>query len=226
MQDALLDPAVGEDGEREHERRLQADELHAAHRRRFDVRADDHRGVGAHPRQELARLVEQVLEHLVRRREEREEVGHDAALRGREPRLAFEVVDEEPVAAVGGDPAGRRVRLHEVALALEDRHVVAHRGARHAETPRPRDGLRSHRLRGGDVLLHDRPEDRGLALVELHWHSILPSASDRRRLFERDEEPGRDLVAEESAPAREDHPVAGPSQEPGGDEVVDAGGHP
>ncbi len=55
------------------------------------------------------------------------------------------------------------------------------------DTPRPREraiGLRPDRLRGGDVLLHDGPEDRRLALVELHWHSILPSASrDAARLL-------------------------------------------
>ena len=181
MQHALLDVAVGEDGEREHQRRLEADELHAADRRRFDVRADDHRGVGADPGEQLAGLVEQVLEHPVGGREQREEVGHRPPLRGSEAGLLFEVVDEEAVAAVGGHPTGGGVGGHDVALAFEDGHLVAHRRARHAEAPRPRDRLRSDRLGRGDVLLHDGPEDRGLALVEVHWHSILPSASRRAR---------------------------------------------
>jgi hypothetical protein len=34
------------------------------------------------------------------------------------------------------------------------------------------------------MLLHDCPEDRGLSLVELHWQSILPSASGRARLVD------------------------------------------
>jgi len=49
--------------------------------------------------------------------------------------LAVEVVDEEAVAAVGGHAARRGVGLDEVALALENGHVVAHRGARDAQVP-------------------------------------------------------------------------------------------
>ena len=67
MQHALLDVAVRQDREREHERRLEAHELHAADGCGLGVRVrtDHHRGVRAHPREQLARLVQQVVEHLV-----------------------------------------------------------------------------------------------------------------------------------------------------------------
>ena len=93
-------------------------------------------------------------------------------------RLA-EVVDEEPVALLGGDPAGAGVRLAQVALLLEGGHVVAHGGRGHLHAGGPHDVRRPHRLGGVDVLLHDGPEDGGLAFVEHggSWHSMLPSAS-------------------------------------------------
>ena len=65
----------------------------------------------------------------------------------------------------------------------------------------------------------------GLPLVELHWHSILPSASREGPALECQQEPGGDLVAEEPAPAREDGPVARPGQETDVDELVDARDH-
>ena len=68
-----------------------------------------------------------------------EEVGHGPPLLGGQRALAGECVDEEAVPAVGGDAAGRGVRLRDEALALEDRHLVAHRGARHPEATRARD---------------------------------------------------------------------------------------
>src|SRR5260370_497910 len=88
--------------------------------------ARDERGVAADPGEELAGLGEQVFEGLVRRREE---VGDGAALPGGQAALAGEVVDEVAVAPVGGDAARGRVRLHEVAVALEDRHLIADGGA-------------------------------------------------------------------------------------------------
>ena len=93
--------------------------------------------------EELARLVEEVLERVVRGREE---VGDGAALGRWQTRRTLEVIDEEAVAAVGRDAAGRGVRLHEVALALEDRHVVAHGRARDPEVARRGDRLGPDRL--------------------------------------------------------------------------------
>ena len=89
-----------------------------------------------------------------------------------ERRDAREVVDVVAVAAVGGDAPGGRVRLRDVALALEHRHLVAHRGRGDAEIGAARDRRRPDRLRARDVLLDDRPQDRGLAVVEVGLHRV------------------------------------------------------
>ena len=68
LQHALLDRCRSTGRQREHQRRLEADQLHVADGRRLGGRADHHRGVRADPGEELARLVEEVLEHLMGRR--------------------------------------------------------------------------------------------------------------------------------------------------------------
>ena len=93
-----------------------------------------------------------------------------------------EVVDEEAVALVGRDASGRGVRLDQVALLLEHRHLVAHRRRRHADArrawrcARTRPAARSRctpaRRRSGS-----RSCDRRAC-----WQSRLPSANRRRRL--------------------------------------------
>ena len=77
-----------------------------------------------------------------------------------------QVVDEEPVALVGRDPARRRVGLHEIALLLEHGHLVAHRCRRHSNPRRVGDVGRAHGLRRRDVLLHDCAQDRRLPIIE------------------------------------------------------------
>ena len=82
----------------------------------------------------------------------------DRPLLGTRPGLDVgEVVDEQPVALVGGHPPRAGMGLAEVPLVLERRHVVAHRGRRHVDCRR--DVARTHRLGGFDVLLHDRTEE-------------------------------------------------------------------
>ena len=73
-------------------------------------------------------------------------------------------VDEEPVALVGRDAAGRRVRLDQVALLLEHRHLVAHRRRRHGDTGRAGDGCRADGL--PSRCTHDSAEDRRLPFVQ------------------------------------------------------------
>ena len=164
LQHLLLDDAVRQDGNEEEHAGLETDELHREHLRGIGLRAGDHGGVAAHAREQAARLVQQIFERLVRRREE---VGHGALLPDRQAARRREVVDEEAISAVGGHAAGRRVGLAQIAVALEHRHLVADGGARHAEAAFPCDGLRANGLGRLDVLLDDRLEDRGLALVEL-----------------------------------------------------------
>ena len=163
MEDFLLDRAVRQHGDDEREPGLERHELHVAQHRGVGGRSDHDRGVLGEVREELARLVEQVFEREMRGREE---VGDGAALGRGQTRRPLEVVDEEAVAAVGRDATGRGVRLHQVALTLEDRHVVAHGRARDPEVPGRRDRLGSDRLRSRDVLLHDRTQHPGAPLVE------------------------------------------------------------
>ena len=89
-------------------------------------------------------------------------------------------VDEEPVALVGRDPPGAGVRLGDVALLLERRHVVADRGRRDAEVVPLDQRLGADRLLGGDVVLDDRAQHVELAVLE---HRAPPSSdvSGRRR---------------------------------------------
>ena len=68
---------------------------------------------------------------------------------------AGQLVDEEPVALVGGDTARAGVRLGDVALVLQDRHVVADGGGRHTELVPLGQRLGPDRLLGADVVLDD-----------------------------------------------------------------------
>ena len=69
--------------------------------------------------------------------------------------LTEEPVDEQPVAGVGGDPAGAGVRRGDQPLLLERRHVVAHGRCRDAELVALEQRLGADRLGGLDVVLDD-----------------------------------------------------------------------
>src|SRR5690606_30900574 len=58
------------------------------------------------------------------------------------------------------------VRLDEVALLFERRHLVADGRRRHRHARRAGDVARPHGLGRGDVLVHDSAEDGGLAIVQ------------------------------------------------------------
>ncbi len=131
-----------------------------------------------------------------------EEFGHLAPLRRTEDARRREVVDEEPVALVGRDTPGARVRLDQVPVALERHHLGADGGRRDLHPGGGGDVRRADRLGSPDVLAHDRLQDGGTARVELvlgsgrgvrlgglgvtghrwrlmvgAWHSMLPTAS-------------------------------------------------
>ena len=111
---------------------------------------------------------------------DRPALGHRQRLDGGQP------VDEEAVALVGGHPAGAGVRLGDVALLLQHRHVVADGGRGDAEVVPLGEGLAADRVVGRDVVLDDGPEDLQAAFVVRHgdtspyrstclrcWHSGL-----------------------------------------------------
>ena len=88
---------------------------------------------------------------------------------GRRQRLDLgEPVDEEPVAGVGGHPAGAGVRLGDQPLLLERGHVVADRRRRDAEVVPVDQRLAADRLVGGDEVLDDRPQHLELAVLDGH----------------------------------------------------------
>ena len=70
------------------------------------------------------------------------------ALRRRQRAQVGEVVDEDPVALVGGDAAGGGVRRGDQLLLFEQRHVVADRRRRHAERVAVDDATSSRPARG------------------------------------------------------------------------------
>ena len=63
-----------------------------------------------------------------------EELRNRALFRTREWLHLVELVDEQSIAHVGGNPTGTRVGLGDVALLLERRHLVAHSGRGNAES--------------------------------------------------------------------------------------------
>ena len=141
----------------------ETDDLHRSHGGQLGSGTDDYGGVLRDLGEQVGGLVQQLFEATVSGVEE----SADPLRRGRiEPARGGDVVDEEPVALVGRDAAGGRVRLGEIALLLEDRHLVAHGRRTDPHAREVGDVRRAHRLRGGDVLLHDGPENGGLAFVE------------------------------------------------------------
>lgn len=159
----LLDDTVAEHGHDEHDTRLERHEVHGPHPHDLVLGADDHGGVAGHPSQQVARVVEQVVEEPGRRAEE---LGDLALLGVGQVGQRGGVVDEVAVPTIGGNTARRGVRLHDVALAFERPHLVAHGGGRDVEALARHDGARRDRLCGRDVLLDDGTQDAGLALVE------------------------------------------------------------
>ena len=76
-----------------------------------------------------------------------------------------EPVDELAVALLRRHPTGAGVRLGDVALGLQHRHVVAHRRGRDAEVMPVHQRLRADRLLGGDEVGDDRAQHLKAALV-------------------------------------------------------------
>ncbi len=125
---------------------------------------DDDRGIVGEPGQKTARPTEQVLHLAVH---VREELAHLVPLVRAEGPGPPEVVDEEAVPLVGGDPSRTGVGLREVAVTFEGRHLAAHRRRRHLDAGIAGDVGRADGLGGLDVLRDHRVQDGGLAVIEL-----------------------------------------------------------
>jgi hypothetical protein len=113
--------------------------------------------------QQIGGLMQQLFEATVGVVKERADT---LRCRGVEPARRGDVVDEEPVSLVGRDSTCRGVRLGEVPLLLEDRHLVADGGGADANPGQIGDMRRPDGLCRRDVLLHDGSEDGGLAFVQ------------------------------------------------------------
>jgi len=96
-------------------------------------------------------------------------------LDGRQP------VHKQPVALVRGDAPGAGVWLGEIALLLQDRHVVTDGRRGDIQAVTLYQGLRADRLAGGHVIGDDGAEHSQLPVVHRspllgRWHSTIPSA--------------------------------------------------
>ena len=96
------------------------------------------------------------------------------ALRRRQRLDGRNLVHEEPVALVGGDPSGAGVRGHDEALVLQRSHVVADGGAGNAQMVPFHQGLGADGFAGMDVVLHD-----GAQHFEFAWFAHTPPPIDR-----------------------------------------------
>ena len=171
---APLDHAVGENGHEQRDARAERHHLRRADRGRLVGRAHDHACVLGEVGEQAAGVVQHLLELAVGAGEE---LAHLLRLARAEVARLGELVDEEAVALVGGNAPGARVGLGEIALPLEQRHLVADGGRRDAQARRPGHVGRSDRLGRLDVLLDNGPQDGGLAFVQHGWHSRIPSAN-------------------------------------------------
>ena len=89
-----------------------------------------------------------------------------------------ELVDEEPVALVGGDAPGAGVGLGDVALLLEHGHVVAHSCRGDPELVSLHEGLGTDGFPAGHVIRDDGAQHLHLPLVE-HGHLLIGTRSMR-----------------------------------------------
>ena len=145
LHDALVDAARVGDHHQQKPGRGEGDHLETAHARRGQRRVLHDRNLA----RELGQQPNGAAQHVVEVDPGFEERQDRAALRSRQ-RLDFvEAVDELAIALLGGHPARTGVWLSDVALCLQDSHIVANRRARYAEIVLLDEGLRTDRLLGG-----------------------------------------------------------------------------
>jgi hypothetical protein len=79
--------------------------------------------------------------------------------------LIGEICHEKPVALVGRNPPGARVRLDDIALLFEHGHVVANSRGRDVQVVAVDERPGTNRLVGGHVVLDDGAQDRQLPVI-------------------------------------------------------------
>ncbi len=142
--DALVDAAGVGDHHQQQPGRRQRHDLEMPHGRRGQRRVLHDGDLTGQLRQQPHRAAQHVVE-VDAGLEERQD---RASLRRRQRLDVVEPVDELAVALLGRHPARAGVRLGDVALGLQNRHVVAHGRAGHAEVVPLDEGLRADRLLG------------------------------------------------------------------------------
>ena len=160
---ALLHGPVRQHDDQEREARREPHQLHRPDRGRLVAGADDDRRVVGEAGQEAARPTEEVFDLTVY---VRKELSHLVTLVGAQGAGASEMVDEESVSLVGGDPSRTGVRLRQVAVAFERRHLATHGGRRHLDAGIPGDVGGADGLCRLDVLRDHGVQDGGLAVIE------------------------------------------------------------
>ena len=135
--------------------RFDRDEWRGRHSDGIGIGADDDRGMARELGQQLARLMQEVFEGTMGRREE---VCNRAPLSDGQATSGGKMVHEVAVALIGRNPAGGGVRLGQKTFPFELGHGVTDGGARNAQVTRIGDGRGRDGWSGADVLL---PHGRG-----------------------------------------------------------------
>ena len=166
--DALVHPAGVGDDDHQQPGRGQGDHLEVAHGGRRQRRVLHH----GHLTGQLSQQPHRAAQHVVEVDTGLEEALDRAPL-GRRQRLdVVEPVDELAVALLGGHSPGAGVRLGDVALGLQHRHVVADGRGRHTQVVTLHQGLRTDRLLGGDEVGDDGAQHLEATVVGTsHWLS-------------------------------------------------------
>ena len=170
--DALVDATGVGDHHQQQPGRRQPDHLQMPHARGRQRRILHDRHLPGQLRQQPHRAAQHVVEVDAGLQE-----GQDRAPLGVRQRFdVVEPVDELAVALLGGHPARAGVRLGDVALGLQHRHVVAHGRAGDAEIVALDEGLGADRLLGGNEVGDDGAQHLEATVVGT-THCSPPTAS-------------------------------------------------
>ncbi len=152
--DALVDATGVGDDDHQEPRRGQRDHLQVPHGRGRQRRVLHDRHLPGQLGEQPHRAAQDVVEIHAGL----QELQDRAPLRSGQRLDVVDPIDELAVALLGGHPARAGVRLGDVALGFQHRHVVAHRGAGDAEVVAFHQRLGTDRLLGRDEVGDDGTE--------------------------------------------------------------------